>query len=871
MSEDQQEKVTVDGDGSDPYAGKKGDLRLYGPDELPAWKRAIQFDDLPEEFKEYFTRLTDYIEPSAKPEDHVARSRQDIDWAKTDFLDWLNFPSHATRVRNEQHVALTGTPQRQAQVVISARIWDAWNHRVAGLIPGTVKKMFAAIDGSRRKKDNPWDGLDGWTSEDSLPVVEKRVRRGGEEYVEAEEPGHVIYNALVKNEHYRPFRTSAGDARIAIPTNWGLEVFDPLSPGGDLSKEFMRRVGYGMFTLKGHAVPNRELFVAIGALVSRAMSRDLPKERVVELSIRIASLPSVGSRLDLADDRHRCVVIDPSGWRIEEIGHPVFDARRHMLALPEPEREGGWERIGALWNFINLAPSEPGEDPELLAISLLVQFLLFPSEPKPVAVLTGDEGAGKSSAARRFGSLIDPSLVPLVRPPEDEDALLNLARNHAVINIDNVSFIKHELSDDLARLSTGIGLAKRRLFTDNDEVVGSAKPLLVMNGITASPSAADLLRRVVFFPIAAPSVVRSTAELDAEWRMAHPKILGGLLDLAVETARVLSGGTEISAASSMADYVRVGQAVAIAMGRSSEDFLAAWEVNATRQGVAASENPWVTALYDFFNQQPVEGEPKRADAIAAFISENARGSFPKGVTSQAVGNAIARAKKTLSRMGIHVVRRVVHGVPVYGRAATAVKARTAAIEQFEASSPAPNDVSRSAEPGGYPGENRFTQFTQGGSSGASLQDDRRASLSLESPGVNLGEPPLLGSPSLGEPEQGGSTWVHPQVHPTFTSGDPPQGEPGEPFSSKSQPTPSSSTPAGLGEEKIPTAGLDEEWANPACRECPECRPHREGDDPLNCKCTRCSPWGVPTGTAGSHVGHGCAPLRAHDPSRKGGN
>ncbi len=807
----------------------------------PEWKRTFELGELPEDYRARLQLLAEFVEPEHGPGPY-ARSLEQV----TDsFLEFLNHPPNATAARDAAAVAPSGSLEEKTRRVIRVRLERAWTH-LWGPYKETLSKWADAEDRERatqRADGNPWTGREGWAEEAALPIHMLSRRRQGEDVEEAEEPGYLIYNQLVLNEHYRPFRTSGGDPRIAVPGAYGLEVFDPLSQQRDLSRDLLRKIGYSLFTVKGRAVPVRELAVAVGALVGRAASRELPRERVVELAVRVAPRLPAGSLLDLMDARHRCIALDSDGWRIETVGHPVFDSRRHMLALPEPspsDPSTAWERVSELWRFANLAPGNGPENASLLAAALLVQFLLFPSSPKPVTIITGDEGSGKTSAATRLGSILDPSLVPIVRPPGDDDALLNLAMNHAVINIDNVSFISHEMSDDLARLSTGIGLPKRRLFTDSDEILTNAKPLVILNGITATPSAADLLRRAIFLPVVQPSPMKSQAELDAEWRAAHPRILSGLLDLSSATARVLASGKQLLASSSMADYVRVGQAVAVAIGRDTSDFIAAWEANVERQGVAAAENPWVTTLYDYFNGQPVEGESKRADSIANYINEFDRVTFPRGVTSQAVGNAIARVKKTLARMGIHIARRTAHGIAVYVRVAEAEGQATRPIEGYGPSGPAVDEGGPAPQQEGLGIEKGSTRSTQSDFSLETLQDGRHDGMSLQLPGVDLGGTPLLGPPNSGWTSRGGSPLGPPLGPPNHFSptGDV-QGGPGGPNSGKRGETPSNSTTAGPDYPKQSSATL--EWASAGCEGCPACAPPHA--NPIDCTCSRCDPFG----------------------------
>jgi hypothetical protein len=187
-------------------------------------------------------------------------------------------------------------------------------------------------------------------------------------------------------------------------------------------------------------------------------------------------------------------------------------------------------------------------------------------------------------------------------------------------------------------------------------VVSRLIPRIVLNGITAVPKNPDLIRRVLFLWAVKPDQTLGDEEYDAAWKEAHPHILGGFLDLACRTARILRDSPPSGNGDSMADFVRIGRAVALATGKKVEDFDAAWSENQSRQLAAAEENPWVGALRGVFEKLK-PGETITPEAIARRVSADHRESFPKGVTSQEVGNAIARVRRTLRTLGLPVERR----------------------------------------------------------------------------------------------------------------------------------------------------------------------------------------------------------------------
>ncbi|MFZ0891312.1 MAG: hypothetical protein WB778_00960 [Thermoplasmata archaeon] len=316
--------------------------------------------------------------------------------------------------------------------------------------------------------ENPWRLHPGWEYEAPLPILKDKNPKT--HFQEPVEPGYECYNELVEVRHARPFRGVTGEARVAIPSGHGVLIEDPRSP------DLVDSLGYRFYTLAGDRVPQRELSVAVKALLGRALARDLPPARIVDLRLRVAPAGVCASLLYMADPRRCAIHVGSDGWWIEEIALPVFDHRAHMLPLPEPTPAphgmNGWRRVLDLARFVRLKPQsgDTAEDQPLLVLSILVLYVLFPDSPKPVVVLVGGENSGKTGAAIRLQALVDPSAAPVLTPSQDQ-ALADLATNHSVINLDNISYIGRQLSDDLARLSTGVGLVKRKLYSDRDEVI----------------------------------------------------------------------------------------------------------------------------------------------------------------------------------------------------------------------------------------------------------------------------------------------------------------------------------------------------------------------------------------------------------------
>src|SRR5262249_20593555 len=152
--------------------------------------------------------------------------------------------------------------------------------------------------------------------------------------------------------------------------------------------------------------------------------------------------------------------------------------------------------------------------------------------PYAVLILTGEQGAAKSTMARLLRWLIDPNAAPLRSQPRDGRDLVIAARNSWVLAFDNLSYLPIWLSDCLCRLATGGGFATRELYTDADEVIFDSQRWVILTSIEDVASRGDLLDRAVILRL--PAIPEEKRRTEAAFWVAadaaRPAILGALLD-----------------------------------------------------------------------------------------------------------------------------------------------------------------------------------------------------------------------------------------------------------------------------------------------------------------------------------------------------
>ena len=257
--------------------------------------------------------------------------------------------------------------------------------------------------------------------------------------------------------------------------------------------------------------------------------------------------------LDLGDQAGRAVRITPAGWVIEDEAPVLFKRTALNGPLPDPVHGGD---LAELWRWLNVAEA----DRPLLAAWLVA--VLFPDLPHPVLGIFGEQGTGKTTAAKVLALLLDPGPVPVRKPPRDADSWVTAASGSWLVALDNLSEIQPWLSDSLCRAVTGDGDVRRKLYTDGELAVFSYRRCVILNGIDTGAMQADLADRLLPVDLA---VIDARSRLTEDelwpaWREAHPVILGALLDLASAVLARLPS-VELPTKPRMADFAKIAAAV----------------------------------------------------------------------------------------------------------------------------------------------------------------------------------------------------------------------------------------------------------------------------------------------------------------------
>jgi hypothetical protein len=447
------------------------------------------------------------------------------------------------------------------------------------------------------------------------------------------------------------FLTYRDDPYGVIP---GESIARPLRGGrGSIRAELAR-----LFAEEHDRAPSaHSLADVMLALEGRAYSAD---ERALHLRV---AYQSGAVWLDLGTADGDIIRVTADGWAVADGPGPLFRRTRLTGPLPRPAEPGNGD-LGALRVLLRI-----GDESWPLVVAWLVAVLVLPGQPVPVLALTGEQGTAKSTQSRLLVSLVDPSDCPLRAGPRDVEGWAVAAAASRVVGLDNVSHIEPWLSDALCRGVTGDGLVRRALYTDSDVSVLNFRRAILINGITLTGLRGDLADRLLRVELEQiPDSDRlDETDLAAQWTVAHPAALGGLLDL---IAQVLARLPQITLPSKprMADYAKVLAAVDQVMGTTGlraylglREQLAAEAVeedligSAIARFAAGVSIPWQGTAAELLK----ELSPKRTDGSPKGPEE-----LPKGWpgSSRAMAARITRAAPMLRAIGVRVDELLQQGV-----------------------------------------------------------------------------------------------------------------------------------------------------------------------------------------------------------------
>ena len=327
---------------------------------------------------------------------------------------------------------------------------------------------------------------------------------------------------------------------------------------------------------------------------------------VIPLHLRVARGSKANIRTmpnclyyDLTDKSHRIVEISANGWRIiygSDPKVPLLFKRHNQISQVEPDREYNSDIFDRFINLTNIR----NEDHKLL-VKIYIVSLFIPDIVHPILTTYGPKGAAKSFLLGLIKKLVDPSRPTLLTLLKNIPEFIQQVNHNYLAFYDNVKYIPYWLSDEICKAVTGIGHTKRKLYSDDEDIVYEHKRCISLNGINVALTEPDALDRSIFIELIDidEKERRKEEDLWSEFEVIKPKLLAYIFDN-VSKAIKNKQNLHLSTLTRMADFEEWGEAISRALGYDEMDFVDAYRRNRNEQNiVAVSENIVGTLLVKF--------------------------------------------------------------------------------------------------------------------------------------------------------------------------------------------------------------------------------------------------------------------------------
>jgi len=271
-------------------------------------------------------------------------------------------------------------------------------------------------------------------------------------------------------------------------------------------------------------------------------------------------------------------------------------------------------------------------------------------------VLHGEHGSAKSTTAEVLRALIDPNGAPMRAEPREPRDLAIAAANSWIIGLDNLSYIKPWLSDNLCRLATGGGFGTRELYSDDAEKLFYAQRPIVINGIQELATKPDLLDRaiVLYLPHIPDEDRRPKTEFLRQFEDSRPQIVGALLDGVAGALRNV-GKVRIKRYPRNADFAVWCTAAEEALGWEAGAFMDAYTGNrADANSLALEASPLTAPVLTLLQNGAWTG--KATDLLKELTRVMPAGGLPQGwpKNGQTLSGKLRALTPNLRTMGIEV-------------------------------------------------------------------------------------------------------------------------------------------------------------------------------------------------------------------------
>jgi len=214
------------------------------------------------------------------------------------------------------------------------------------------------------------------------------------------------------------------------------------------------------------------------------------------------------------------------------------------------------------------------ENRQLFKVHLTSMFL--EGFPIPIMSIIGEHGSIKTTISKSVKQIVDPSGSQTIALSKNIENLSLSFQSRFCVCLDNVSDINHMVSDFLCKAITGDGHAKRKLYTDSDEIIYEYKRKIILNGISPNFEFPDLVdRNIIYVTDKVPEDERITEEeFNKRFTNLLPSVLGQIFQILSDAMKIHdSVKAEIKLLPRSADFATWGECISRTLGYTPLSFI----------------------------------------------------------------------------------------------------------------------------------------------------------------------------------------------------------------------------------------------------------------------------------------------------------
>lgn len=358
--------------------------------------------------------------------------------------------------------------------------------------------------------------------------------------------------------------------------------------------------------------------------------------------------------IDLGTDTGTAVVVTRDGWGAACPIIPVFRRFTHQRPLPLPEPDGNVKEI------LSFLPLKSREEQLLV----LVWLCSLPLEhiQRPLLLLYGSAGSGKSTFSEIIRDTVDPSCTATLSFPQVRTELIQVMDHNALPVFDNIDRLAKWASPELCRAITGGGFSRRSLFSDDADSIYRFRRSAILNGINLPANAPDVLDRSLVLRFdrltsQERALIGGREDLIRRFREAQPSIFGGILNV-LSAAMKIRPTIKLEKLQRMDEWELWGCAIAQSLGIPQKKFLECYHANISRhhEELVGTDPVCLTAMQMMSSRLEWEGSPSKLyselAAIAKSEGHDKESSWPKA--PNALTRRLNELKESLAAAGIAV-------------------------------------------------------------------------------------------------------------------------------------------------------------------------------------------------------------------------